>query len=257
MKRTIDFSRYSSIKIGPVVDVELIDRVAPVPEEYFIVGGANNLLVSPEPGPLAMLSKKFDYIRLEGDRLTIGGATKSGRIFSFVKKHDIAGFEYLGKLPGTLGGLIRMNAGMKEDEIFNRLISVTTATGELPKSAIHHGYRHTGIGEMIFEATFHVERGFDTEKVALFTRMRANQPSDPSPGSAFKNPPGDYAGRLIEAVGMKGACRGDVAFSPIHANFLVNLGAGTFADAVALMEEARRRVFEQFGIMLENEVQVI
>jgi UDP-N-acetylmuramate dehydrogenase len=257
MKRTIDFSRYSSIKIGPVADVTLIDRVEKIPRAWFVIGGANNLLVSPDPGPLAMLSKKFDYIRLEGDRLIIGGAAKSGRIFSFVKKYDIGSFEYLGKLPGTLGGLVYMNAGMKEDEIFNHLISIKTAEGELPKSAIPHGYRYTEIETLIFEATFRVRRGFDRHKLADFTKMRANQPSDPSPGSAFKNPPGDYAGRLIEAVGMKGARRGDVAFSPVHANFLVNLGSGSYSDAVALMEEARRRVLDQFGIRLENEVRIV
>ena len=122
MKRRIDFSRYSSIKIGPVTDVHLIERIEPLKDGSFLVGGANNLLISPDPKPLTMLSKKFDYIRHEKGRLTIGGATMSGRIFSFVKKYNIKNFEYLGKLPGTLGGLVYMNAGMKEDEIFNHLI---------------------------------------------------------------------------------------------------------------------------------------
>ena len=257
MTRRIDFSRYSSIKIGPVVDVTLIDEIASGWEDYVIVGGANNLLLSPSPPPLAMLSKTFDYIRLEGDRLVVGGATMSGRIFSFVKKHNIAGFEYLGKLPGTLGGLICMNAGMKEDEIFNQLVSIRTARGEIPKEAIAYGYRFTDIVDVIFEATFQIQRGFDMQKLALFTRMRANQPKDPSPGSAFKNPPGDYAGRLIEAVSMKGYRVGDVAFSDLHANFLVNLGKGSFEDAITLLEEAERRVYESFGVTLEREVRVV
>ncbi len=257
MHRQIDFSRYSSIRIGPVVDVALIDRIMPLPQGAFIVGGANNLLVSPDPAPLVMLSKHFDYIRLEEDRMTIGAATKSGRIFSFVKRHDIGGFEYLGKLPGTLGGLVKMNAGMKEDEIFNRLISLRTSGGTYTRDQIVHGYRYAQIDEIVYEATFAAERGFDREKLALFTRMRANQPRDPSPGSAFKNPPGDYAGRLIEAVGMKGHRIGDAAFSEIHANFLVNLGNASFEDAYALLEMARKRVYETFGIMLENEVQIV
>ncbi len=257
MTRRIDFSRYSSIKIGPVVDVTLINEITSGWEDYVIVGGANNLLLSPSPPPLAMLSKTFDYIRLEGDRLVVGGATMSGRIFSFVKKHNIAGFEYLGKLPGTLGGLICMNAGMKEDEIFNQLISIRTARGEIPKEAIAYGYRFTDISDIVFEATFQIQRGFDMQKLALFTRMRANQPKDPSPGSAFKNPPGDYAGRLIEAIGMKGYRVGDVAFSDLHANFLVNLGKGSFENAITLLEEAERRVYESFGVTLEREVRVV
>ena len=257
MTRKIDFSRYSSIKIGPVVDVALIDAPVSLPEDAFIIGGANNLLVSPHPRSLVMLSKKFDYIRLEGARLTIGGATKSGRIFSFVKKHNIKNFEYLGKLPGTLGGLIFMNAGMKEDEIFNHLVKIKTSGGYISKAEIDYGYRFTDIDDIIYEAVFEVEEGFDPQKLALFTKMRANQPTDPSPGSAFKNPPGDYAGRLIEAVGMKGYRIGDAAFSDVHANFLVNLGKATFEDALSLLEEAKRNVFEEFGIALENEVQIV
>lgn len=257
MKRRIDFSRYSSIKIGPVTDVHLIERIEPLKDGSFLVGGANNLLISPNPKPLAMLSKKFDYIRYEKGRLIIGGATMSGRIFSFVKKHNIKNFEYLGKLPGTLGGLVYMNAGMKEDEIFNHLVKIKTAKGELYKEEIAHGYRFTDIDDIIYEAVFEVEEGFDVDKLAHFTRMRAGQPKDPSLGSAFKNPPGEYAGRLIEAVGMKGYHIGDAAFSPVHANFLVNLGNATFADAIALMQEAEKRVYERFGIALEKEVRIV
>lgn len=257
MTRKIDFSQYSSIKIGPVADVTLLDEVVSLPDGAFIVGGANNLLVSPNHRPLVMLSKAFDYIRLEGNCLVIGGATKSGRIFSFVKKHNLKNFEYLGKLPGTLGGLIFMNAGMKEDEIFNHLVKIKTSKGYIAKEEIGYGYRFTDIDDIIYEAVFEVEEGFDTEKLALFTRMRANQPKDPSPGSAFKNPPGDYAGRLIEAVGMKGYRIGDAAFSDVHANFLVNLGRATFDDAFTLLEEARQRVRESFGVVLEYEVQII
>ncbi len=257
MKRRIDFSQYSSIRIGPVVDVRLIDRIEPPEEGAFLVGGANNLLLSPEPGPLVMLSRKFDYIRLEKGRLVVGGTTKSGRIFSFVRKHNIGNFEYLGKLPGTLGGLVCMNAGMKEDEIFNHLIKIKTSGGTLYKEEIVHGYRFSEIDDIVYEAVFEAEEGFDPRKVALFTQMRASQPSDPSPGSAFKNPPGAYAGMLIEAVGMKGYRIGNAAFSHQHANFLVNLGNATFADAVALLEEAKRRVYEYAGILLEEEVRIV
>ncbi len=257
MTRTIDFSRYSSIKIGSVVEVRLIDRIEPPSQEEFIVGGANNLLVSPHPRPLAMLSRKFDYIRLEKNLLTVGGATKSGRIFSFVRKHNIKNFEYLGKLPGTLGGLIFMNAGMKEDEIFNHLVKIKTSKGYLYKEEIAHGYRFTDIDDTVYEAVFEVEEGFDAAKLALFTKMRSNQPKEPSPGSAFKNPPGEYAGRLIEAVGLKGYSVGDAAFSALHANFLINLGNATFEEAYTLLEEAKKRVKEQFGIVLENEVQIV
>ena len=150
-----------------------------------------------------------------------------------------------------------MNAGMKEDEIFNHLVKIKTSRGYIFKEEIGYGYRFTDIDDIIYEAVFEVEEGFDAQKLALFTKMRTNQPKDPSPGSAFKNPPGDYAGRLIEAVGMRGYRIGDAAFSEVHANFLVNLGEATFDDALSLLEEARRRVLDGFGVQLEYEVRII
>ena len=83
--------------------------------------------------------------------------------------------------------------------------------------------------------------------------MRSNQPNTPSAGSCFKNPHADFAGRLIEAVGLKGHRVGGMEFSTIHANFLVNADNGTFDDALFLIQEAQKRVYEQFGIWLENE----
>ncbi len=257
MKRSIDFSKYSSIKIGGVVDVEVIEDEICLPKDAIIIGGANNLLLSNNPPPLFILSKKFSYIKIEDNKLIIGGATKSGQINSFCKKHDINGFEYLSKLPGTLGGLVAMNAGMKEDEIFNSLISIKTENGVIDRSDVKYGYRFADIDGVIYEAVFELKRGYDLAKLDLFDDMRRNQPKKPSAGSTFKNPKGDFAGRLIEEVGLKGYQKGGAKFSQIHANFLVNCGNATFEDALFLIKEAKKRVYEKFGIMLENEVQIL
>ena len=257
MIRTVDFSKYSSIRIGPSIEVDVIDEIKHISAETVIIGGANNLLVSPTPPPLAMLSKKFATIEISEDKLIIGGSAISGRIHSFCKKHDIKGFEYLSKLPGTLGGLIKMNAGMKEDEIFNNLIMIKTADGYIKKEDIKHGYRFADINAIVYEAVFEIEYGYSHDKLDSFAKMRDNQPSEPSAGSAFKNPEGDYAGRLIEAVGLKGYRVGDAMFSTVHANFLVNLGDATFEDALSLITLAKERVAEKHGIMLQNEVQIV
>ncbi|MEW5831730.1 MAG: UDP-N-acetylmuramate dehydrogenase [Campylobacterota bacterium] len=254
--KTIDFSRFSSIRIGPVVDVALIEDDI-VPPGRVIVGSANNLLISPTPPPLMLLAKTYDFIRLEEDGLHIGAATPGGRVVSFCKKNDIAHFEYLSKLPGTVGGMIKMNAGLKEYEIFNHLIALRTPSGWKKKEEIEYGYRKTSIDEVVFEAVFDAVAGYSDERYAMFAQMRSNQPSDPSAGSCFKNPPGDYAGRLIEAVGLKGVRRGAMAFSEVHANFLVNYGGGTFDDALWLIGEAQKRVAEQFGIALQCEVVIL
>ena len=251
--KTIDFSRYSSIRIGPAVDVALIENDV-VPPGRVIVGSANNLLVSPTPPPLMILSKAYDFIRLEADGLHIGAATPGGRVVSFCKKHDIAHFEYLSKLPGTIGGMVKMNAGLKEYEIFNHLIAIRTPSGWKEKGQIEYGYRKTSIDEVVFEALFEAEAGYSTERYELFAQMRSNQPSDPSAGSCFKNPTGEYPRRLIEAVGHKGVKCGAMAFSEVHANFLDNTGGGTYEEALSLIREAQERVRKGFGIELQCEV---
>lgn len=254
--KTIDFSKFSSIRIGPSVEVALIENDI-VPEKHLIVGSANNVLISPTPPPLMILSKEYDFIRLEADGLHIGAATPGGRVVSFCKKNDIAHFEYLSKLPGTLGGMIKMNAGLKEYEIFNHLIAIRTMSGWKQKNEIEFGYRKTSINEVVFEALFEAQSGYSNERYEMFSQMRSNQPSDPSAGSCFKNPPGDYAGRLIEAVGLKGKHVGAMAFSNVHANFLVNTGGGTYNDALVLIHEAQKRVKEQFNIDLQCEIVLI
>jgi len=257
MTRQIDFSHYSTLHVGPVMEVEIIDSPAWDKPGYFILGAASNLLVTGRTTKLAKLSKDFDYIRLEDGKLVVGAATSSGKLLSFVRKHDIANLEFLSKLPGNVGGMVKMNAGLKEWEIFNHLISIKTNRGELTKGEIPHSYRHTEIGGVILEATFEVQKGFSQERFEMFMTMRQNQPPEPSAGSCFKNPLPRYAAQLIEEAGLKGHRIGDMAFSARHANFLVNLGAGKAEDAMALIELAKNEVLRRFNVHLEEEIIII
>ena len=255
--KSIDFSKYSSFKIGAKVDVALLQNDFKNLDEFYLIGSCNNTLIGPNPPKLMMLDKMYDSIKIEENMLKVGGATPSGKIASFCKKHNIANFEFISHLPGKLGGLVYMNAGLKEFEIFNHLINIKTPQGIKTKEEIQFGYRFTNINEPILEASFHLEYGFDPQKVTLFKTMRANQPSTSSAGSCFKNPKGDYAGRLIEAVGLKAKKVGAMEFSTQHANFLVNHGNGSFEDALWLINEAQKRVFEEFGIKLELEIIIL
>ncbi|MDD4505108.1 MAG: UDP-N-acetylmuramate dehydrogenase [Sulfurospirillaceae bacterium] len=254
MTKSINFSTFSSIKIGPTVAVELIDTMTSLPPDVRIIGGANNLLVSPNPPKLAMLDKCFDFVYRKDDCLHVGGATSSGKILSFAKKYNLAGFELMQKLPGTLGGMVKMNAGLKEWEVFNNLIAIRTQHGWIAKEAIEYGYRHTHFEGIVYEASFTCKEGFDETLLAMFKKMRDNQPHYPSTGSCFKNPKDGYAGKLIEEAGLKGKRIGDMSFSDEHANFLVNLGNGTFEDALALINLAKEEVLKRFGIQLEEEI---
>ena len=256
MTKKIDFSKRSSIRIGPIVDVYQIEDLN-YPKDAILVGSANNLLISPTPPPLMMLSKKFDYIKEESGKLIIGAATPSGKIVSYCRKHNIANFEFLAHLPGTLGGIIKMNAGLKEYEVFNNILAVNIAGELIEKKDIEHGYRYTDINDVIFEAHFKIENGFENKRIEEFKIMRSNQPKEPSAGSCFKNPPNEYAGRLIEEVGLKGKRIGNMSFSSVHANFLVNLGAGTYEEAIFLIEKAKKEIYEKFNIEIEEEIIVI
>ncbi len=254
--KTIDFSTYSSIKIGPKTDVRIINEIQDC-NDYTLIGGANNLLISPNPPKLAMLGKKFDFIKEIDEYLHIGGATASGKILSYAKKYNIANFELMQKLPGTLGGMVRMNAGLKKWEIFNHLIAIKTEFGWIPKEKIDHRYRYTNFSGTLFEAKFEIQKGFDFELLNMFKKLRDNQPNFPSAGSCFKNPKDNFAGKLLDDTGLKGYKIGNMSFSPTHANFLINHGNGTFEDAISLINEAKKRVFERFGINLELEIEVL
>lgn len=129
IRKNIDFSKFSSIKIGEVLEVALTDGFDAPPKDSYIIGSCNNILIGNQPPKLVKLSKKFDYIKIQNNNLLIGAATPSGKIASFCKKHNIANFEFLSHLPGTLGGIVYMNAGLKEYEIFNTLSYITTCSG--------------------------------------------------------------------------------------------------------------------------------
>ncbi|MBD3840477.1 MAG: UDP-N-acetylmuramate dehydrogenase [Campylobacterales bacterium] len=256
MKKTIDFKKYSSIHIGPKVCVEVIQEKKSL-NGYMVIGKANNLLVSPKPKKLAILGEEFDYILIKNGKLIVGAATTSGKLLSFCRKNNIANFEFLAKLPGTIGGLTKMNAGLKTWEIFNYIHSITTDKGVFLKDQIKYSYRYTSIDGIIYEVVFDLEYGFDKSMQDMFIKMRDNQPQLPSAGSCFKNPKEHSAGYLIEKVGLKGHTIGGMAFSSVHANFLVNTGNGTFDEAMKLIQYAQKKVKELFHIELELEIQVV
>ncbi len=163
MTKTIDFQKYTSIHIGKEYEVKIIDEIGDY-SNYHIIGRGNNILISNTPPPLAILADKFDYIEQKDDKLIVGAATSSGKLLTYCRKNDIAHFELLAKLPGNMGGLVKMNAGLKEWEIFNYLYSIKTQDGEILKKDIPHSYRDTKIDGIIYESYFpKVEKGYDKE----------------------------------------------------------------------------------------------
>jgi UDP-N-acetylmuramate dehydrogenase len=255
--KTIDFSKFSSIKVGVPIEVLMLERNDTIPQDRFIIGHANNLLVSSTPPPLMMLSKAFSFIELEDDILTVGCATPTGKLLSFAKKNNLAGFEFISKLPGSIGGMVAMNAGVKSYEIFNILDAVKINNVWNSKESLEYGYRFARLNGIATEVRFRVKKGFDKSLLEALILLRSNQPKTASAGSAFKNPKGDFAGRLIEEVGLKGVSKGGMQWSEVHANFLVNHGEGTFQEAKYLMDLVKEKVLLTFGIELEEEIEIL
>ncbi len=253
----IDFSRYSSIKVGQTEEVLMIERGDTIPSDRYLIGGANNLLISPAPPPLMMLSKDFVHIDYNDGVLECGAAVMTGKLLSFIKKHNLGGLEYIAKLPGTVGGLVAMNAGVKEYETFNILKSVEIDGVWIDATEIEHGYRYAKLHGIVTRARFIVKKGYDNRLALDLLKLRSNQPKEPNAGSVFKNPVENFAGRLIEAVGLKGYRVGNMAWSEMHANFLVNLGGGRFEEAVELIRLAKEKVYKQFSIELKEEIKIV
>ena len=254
--KIIDFKKYSSIHIGEEHEVKVINEIGNY-NNYTIIGKCNNTLVSPQAKNLAILGDKFDYIMQKDNKLIVGAATSSGKLLTYCKKNDIANFELLAKLPGNMGGLVKMNAGLKQYEIFNFLHCIKTNNGDILKTNIPHSYRHTSIEGIIYEVTFDIHKGYCKQSQDTFVHMRDNQPNLPSAGSCFKNPKDNSAGFLIQDVGLKGFSIGNMSFSSLHANFLVNNGDGTFDEAIELINLAKTKVKEKFNIDLELEIIII
>ncbi len=195
----------------------------------------------------------------------------SPKLARFAASHDLTGAEFLAGIPGTVGGALAMNAGCYGNETWSYVSQVLTVDhqGQTHKRAPREfsvSYRHVDAGprqdEWFLAAWFMFPRGDGeaarTEIKRLLERRLASQPLDlPNAGSVFRNPPGDYAARLIESCGMKGHRIGDAQVSEKHANFIVNLGGATATDIEALIEMVHDKVKDVHGVELIREVRIL
>jgi len=195
----------------------------------------------------------------------------SPKVARFAANNDLTGAEFLAGIPGTVGGALAMNAGCYGHETWAYVSQVLTVdhqgnTHKRSPREFQVAYRHvdsTGRrNEWFLAAWFLFPRGDGeagrAEIKRLLDRRIATQPLDlPNAGSVFRNPPGDYAARLIESCGMKGARLGDAQVSEKHANFIVNLGRATATEIEALIERVQEKVSAKFGVELIREVRIL
>lgn len=253
------------------------------PEEaVYFVGLGSNFLVRDGGLRATVVFTQWAFGAIErvpnaAGEISAEAGVASPKVARFAALHDLVGAEFLAGIPGTIGGALAMNAGCYGGETWNIVRSVTTVdhdgvVHERTPAQYRIGYRsvapasavgrRAGLDEWFVRAVFALPAGAGSEsrdKVkALLARRIASQPlGEPNAGSVFRNPPGDYAARLIEACGLKGRAIGGALISPKHANFIINTGSARAAHIEALIDLAQASVREKFGIELEREVRIV
>ncbi len=235
-----------------------------------VLGGGSNVLIREEgvSGAVLHLSGEgFSEISVEGTQVRAGAGALLSNAISHAVKAGLAGFENLTGIPGTIGGALRGNAGGRNGDIgqFVHSVRVVTLNGEIftrTDDELSFGYRSSSINELaIIDATFQLTKD-DPDEITrrmrtIWIMKKATQPlSFQSAGCIFKNPRGLSAGALVEQAGLKGTRVGQASLSDRHANFIVTETGATSEDVLRLIELAKSRVAEQFGVDLELEIQI-
>jgi len=241
---------------------------------FYVIGYGSNVLVSDEGLHGVVIINRARAIQIQSGGEIPFVQAESGALIGTIARqaalHGLSGFEWAATVPGTLGGAVYGNAGAYGGDMSASLLlaEILHPHGKELWSVerMQYSYRssllkRSRLPAVILTAQIKLQRG---EPGAIQARMeefsahrRRTQPPGASLGSMFKNPPGDFAGRLIEAAGLKGARVGQAEISPIHANFFVNLGGASAADIGRLIRLARDTVADRFGVLLELEVELL
>lgn len=274
-----------------LADLRALVAALPASEPLYMVGLGSNLLVRDGGlrGTVVLLHGVLNRVDVQGDVICAEAGVAAPKVARLAALNGLAGAEFLAGIPGTVGGALAMNAGCYGGETWAIAESVTTVDRrgclhERVRADYEIGYRtvalkagasvaaaaeavpqarHLAVHEEWFVAArFRLKTGDIARSRGaireLLARRIATQPlGQPNAGSVFRNPPGDYAARLIEASGLKGRTCGGAMISAKHANFIVNAGGASAADIETLIETAQAAVREKFGVLLEREVRII
>ena len=280
-QENISLAAYTSARIGGEADAliivssadELAETVSLLWEmnmPYLLLGGGSNLLVSDAGFRGVVVLNKAKAVRFSKDSVWAESGVTMSKLANQAATKGLAGVEWAATVPGTVGGAVYGNAGAFGGDMAGNLIHVEllTAAGremwfveELAYAYRSSKLKRDAVKCAILSAELKLSNGDPAEiqeRMRSFIQKRKEtQPPGASMGSMFKNPEGDYAGRLIEAAGLKGTRIGNAEISTVHANFFVNYGETKAHDVIALVELAQKTVFEQFGVALELEIEIV
>ncbi len=291
VQTSTSLARYTSARVGGPADVllqvdstdELTNAVTrfwawEIP--FVILGGGSNLLISDNGVRGVVVLNRARQVRFNehSDPPTVWAELGAGLglIARQAALRGLGGLEWAAGIPGTLGGAVVGNAGAHGGDTAGNLqlaeiLHLSEPQAEpkreqWPVEKLEYVYRSSSLKRnpgksVVLSALLHLEHSTPESVQAKLDQFavlrRRTQPPGASMGSMFKNPPGDYAGRLIEAAGLKGAQIGGAQISTRHANFFINLGGATAADIYSLIQLARRKVAERFGVQLELEIELL
>jgi UDP-N-acetylmuramate dehydrogenase len=256
-----------------LADLQRFLRQTPAGEALLAVGLGSNLLVRDGGyrGSVVQMVGALTELRMDGDLIYAQAGVPGAKLARFAATNNLCGAEFFVGIPGTLGGMLAMNAGCYGGETWQKVVrvQVLTRSGELLERTPQEyeiGYRHVALNkaneEFFVGAWLKFEQGdvaaARQEIKALMEKRSASQPlQQPNAGSVFRNPPGAYAAKLIEDCGLKGKRIGGAQVSEKHANFIVNAGGATAADIEELIEEVRATVEARTGVQLHPEVRIV
>lgn len=278
---------HTSFRIGGPADIYVIaessrqlHEIVRVAREHeaplFVLGKGSNILVG-DAGIRGVVvenrSGRHGYV-IEGTNLRVGSGVSLANLARRTAFAGLEGLEWAVGIPGTVGGAVVCSAGAYGGSMADVLLQIEILNGasrihSMEASALGLGYRQsifkkegaTRERTVILTADLALRLGkaeiLNSRLTEYTAQRKARQPKEPSAGSVFQNPPGYAAGWLIEQVGLKGCRSGDAQISPLHANFIVNLGQATAADVMSLIAAARDKVQQQFSVRLEREIELV
>lgn len=280
-------SRYTSARIGGPAEflivaesaaelVEAAREAVRLQIPFFILGGGSNILVAESGVRGLVVVNRAKGIEFRGEGLGVSVWAESGCSIGALARQCVAkgcaGLEWAATVPGTVGGAVFGNAGAHGGDTASclKMAEILHHDGTIRRYSaqeLQFGYRTSGLKKglgdrgVVVGAEFNLTED-DPERLQgriddFVAHRKRTQPPGASIGSMFKNPPGDYAGRLIEAAGLKGTRRGNAEISTVHANFFVNLGEATADDVKALIDLARDTVKQNSGVDLELEIELV
>ncbi|MFA5106942.1 MAG: UDP-N-acetylmuramate dehydrogenase [Patescibacteria group bacterium] len=281
VKRGEVMSRHTTYRIGGPADYfytakttnDLISAITLARQHQlpvFLLGKGSNILVADAGVRGLVIQVETNECTRNGDRVTVAAGYSLGALVQWTIEQGLAGLEFASGIPGSVGGAVRGNAGAFGSETKDVIesIEILTSSSErrvLSKTDCQFGYRDSLIKhtpDIVLSATFHLHDGNRDDSRALVKKYMDQRTSKqdysiPSAGSVFKNPPGNFAAKMIDELGLKGMRIGDAQISLTHANFIVNVGQAKANDVLQLISSVKEKVKAKYTVELETEIQLV